>query len=116
MDKLVDHLFVLEGEGKIKDFPVPPVTAASPSSTTTTSKKLTMVTPQSPHHQLFPVKDSTQQEDMTTRSSIRGYTRGSSGGGQTFHLSSALAWYLTESRGSAKTNIVYAGHAHTDNE
>lgn len=82
---------------KVKEFPVG-------NHEESTAKKPAMVTPQQAHHQLYPAEDDTTSNRGTKR-----FTRGP-GSSTCYELADPLAELLTQSDGSAKVNLVYAGH------
>jgi len=73
-----------------------------------------LVTPIAPHHRLYPVRahplDCNHNYYYYKRSPKTNDDVGSSGGGKTFSISSALAKHLAGSPESDKLNVVYAGH------
>ncbi|CAB9512027.1 Multisite-specific tRNA:(cytosine-C(5))-methyltransferase trm4b [Seminavis robusta] len=84
---------------KIQEFPA---IGGSDAKTEASAPVAGMVTPQAEHHKLFPVKDHNEKDAKV-------FTRGPTGKRQ-FQIANSLAHCLTNTPGSDKINLVYAGH------
>lgn len=107
--------FFIAALRKVRDFERRPSTKTHPSCQIAGGRarlRAIMVTPQSTHHQLYPVAHL-ESTDKASSSPTRHFRRGVSGGSTTnaniFELANSLSAHLTQLPGSRKLNLVTAG-------